>query len=461
MQNNLTNRRKIGYASGIISESVLYNMFYTYFLFFLTDIAGINPAIAGTISMISIIVDGITDPIIGHFADKKHIDKRRIMKMAVIPMSILFVFAFTRFNLSPSVSIIYFIAVAVMFWVAYTCYTIPYYALCAEMTTDYDERTKIRGISSFINAAPIFIGSAAIVFVGLFSEDKFALSTRWTFTAIIIAMVSIIFGYVAYLSTKKLKLYQAESEENVNIFETYLQVIKIKPFKYLLAFILLFMLQSSLAQADLIFLLQYRMQVDPDAYMPIALGAIVLGMVIFVPITTKMATMKDRRITVIILLSIATLGMLAFKFIGITNVYSLITMLLFYSMGLAVFWTTFYSFTYDIAEIDEMVNGKKRVGAITSLPQLLQKFGAAIGMQTIGLVLSFTGYNKDLAVQSHSAVMGIESIITIFCPIVMGLAVLFMVLYPVTKARYQKLQEALEKKKANVEYDLDDLDRLI
>ena len=97
-------------------KSVLYNMFYTYFLIFLTDIIGINPAIAGTISMISITVDGITDPLIGHMADKKGRDKRRLMKAAVIPMALLFVFAFFKFNLSQGAAVAYFIAIAVLFW---------------------------------------------------------------------------------------------------------------------------------------------------------------------------------------------------------------------------------------------------------------------------------------------------------------------------------------------------------
>ena len=43
----------------------------------------------------------------------------------------------------------------------------------------------------------------------------------------------------------------------------------------------------------------------------------------------------------------------------------------------------------------------------------------------------------------------------------MGLAVLFMILYPVTKEKYQKLQVALENKKAGREYDIDGLDKLL
>ena len=105
-----------------------YSIHYTKLYDFLTNIAGINPQIAGTIIAISIVVDGVTDPLIGHMADKRGMDKRKIMKSAIIPMAILFVLAFTRFNLSSQSTIIYYVAVAVVFWVAYTCYTIPYYS---------------------------------------------------------------------------------------------------------------------------------------------------------------------------------------------------------------------------------------------------------------------------------------------------------------------------------------------
>ena len=58
----LTPLRKLGYESGIGSESIVYNMFYVYFILFLTTVAGINPVLAGTISLISVLVDAVTDP---------------------------------------------------------------------------------------------------------------------------------------------------------------------------------------------------------------------------------------------------------------------------------------------------------------------------------------------------------------------------------------------------------------
>ncbi len=51
MKNNQIRLKDIiGYGTGGVGENIAGNLFYTYFIFFLTSVAGINPAVAGTIS---------------------------------------------------------------------------------------------------------------------------------------------------------------------------------------------------------------------------------------------------------------------------------------------------------------------------------------------------------------------------------------------------------------------------
>ncbi len=457
----LTKKRRLGYASGIVTESVMYNMFYTYFILFLTDVARLAPLIAGTVGMISVIWDGVTDPMIGHMADKKGRDKRKFILFSIFPMAILFILAFSTFDMVSTAKAIYYIAMAMMFWVAYTTYTIPYYALCAQLTDDYDERTKIRGMSSMINAGAIFIGAAtpsllgdALVAAGL------SVSAGWQISAMVVAAVAIVFAVITYRSVKDVRLIEDTDDSNLNIFKSYLDIVRIKPFKFLLVFVLLFMFSNALAQADLIYIINNRLHVSFDV-MPIALVSIVVGMAVFTPLTTWLSTKKDRRFAVIIMFTASALGMFAFKFIGITSVAALIVMLLFFSMGTAGFWTTFYSFTYDIAEFDELKNGKRRVGAITSLPQLLQKTGAALGLQTLGAVLAFYGYNAELSEQTLATAIGIENIITLICPVLIILAMLVMVMYPVTKAKFEHVKSALEEKKKTGTYDASGLENIL
>ena len=45
---------------------------------------------------------------------------------------------------------------------------------------------------------------------------------------------------------------------------------------------------------------------------------------------------------------------------------------------------------------------------------MIQKFGNAVGLQVIGIVLAMVGYDASKEVQSASAVSGIQNISTIF-----------------------------------------------
>ena len=61
MKNNQIRLKDIiGYGTGGVGENIAGNLFYTYFIFFLTSVAGINPAVAGTISLFAVAWDAIS-----------------------------------------------------------------------------------------------------------------------------------------------------------------------------------------------------------------------------------------------------------------------------------------------------------------------------------------------------------------------------------------------------------------
>ena len=70
-------RLALGYGIGVIGEGLGYNIFYSFFVYFLVNIAGINPVIAGTVSLLAVIWDGITDPMVGYFSDNTRNPKGR------------------------------------------------------------------------------------------------------------------------------------------------------------------------------------------------------------------------------------------------------------------------------------------------------------------------------------------------------------------------------------------------
>ncbi len=475
MTDSLTKKKKLGYCSGIVTESLLYNMFYTYYLVFLTDIIHMKPVLAGTVSFISIIWDAVTDPIIGTFADRNGADKRRFMARAAFPMGLLFITSFINIGTqSSAIQFIYYTAMAMLFWLAYTVYTIPYYAVVAEITQDYDERTSIRGTSSLINTAAIFLGNAVPavlpgIFAGLVISGKnISDSVSWTLTAVFMAILSIIFAFIATGSLKGIALQKADAVANAAdkkniaaIFKEFFEVLKIKPFKWFAMFIVFFLIASSMIQSSFVYMIKDCIGLDADTYMVVVIVELVAVMAVFIPVVTKIAEKKDRRFSSILFMCIMCAGLTVCKLVGVHSLASLIAVTFFMAMGMANFWTVFYSMAYDLVEVDEFANGSRRESVITALPQFFQKFGAAIGMWTVSLILELCGYDASAAVQSAKVVNGIENIVTVIPAAFLIFSIIGTVMYPVTKERFELLKLRLEEKKKNGKASADGLEKLV
>ena len=70
------------------------------------------------------------------------------------------------------------------------------------------------------------------------------------------------------------------------------------------------------------------------------------------------------------------------------------------------------------------------------------------GLQVIGIVLAMVGYDASKEVQSASAVSGIQNISTIFLAICLAISIVCILVYPVNKKVYARLQAANERRRA-------------
>jgi GPH family glycoside/pentoside/hexuronide:cation symporter len=205
----LTKKKKTGYAFGIFTESLVYNMFYTYYLTFLNEIVGIKPRYSSIIIFISIAWDAITDPLIGNYTDRVGVDKRKVMRVSIVPLAVIFVVAWTSIGAgfsSQLAKIILYTVLSMCIWIFYTMYSIPYYAVVAELTEDYDERTQIRSFSSLLNAVAVGLGNilpALVPTVAILLGEKYE-SNSYAVIAAIISVMAIIFGFICCKSLEGL-----------------------------------------------------------------------------------------------------------------------------------------------------------------------------------------------------------------------------------------------------------------
>lgn len=202
------------------------------------------------------------------------------------------------------------------------------------------------------------------------------------------------------------------------------------------------------------YLIIYAVGESPDAIKYSAVMTL-LAFFILSPVFTWISTKWDRKVAVLFAFGVTMVGSVVCRIIGIDSMNMLYALTILNGFALAGFWCLFYDFSYDLIELDEYKNRKNRAGAITSFPQLIQKFGNAVGLQVIGIVLAVIGYDETAEVQSAATVSGIQNISTVFLAICIAISMICIILYPVNKKVYAKLQAANERRR-NGEPDFHD-----
>lgn len=121
----------------------------------LNMILGINAFWVGIVLAIPLLWDAITDPIMGNISDnfKSRFGRRRpFIFVGAILMGLTFASIWMiPMHWSEAGKLAWFLVTSLMFYTAYTIFSVPFIALTYEMTPDYNERTSVQGFVTFWN----------------------------------------------------------------------------------------------------------------------------------------------------------------------------------------------------------------------------------------------------------------------------------------------------------------------
>jgi GPH family glycoside/pentoside/hexuronide:cation symporter len=183
--------------------------------------------------------------------------------------------------------------------------------------------------------------------------------------------------------------------------------------------------------------------------------------IVWIPAINYFANKFDKRTIYYIAMSISTVGFLIFGLTGFASFTMLLVFITIFAFGNCTFWTVYYSMMYDISELDEFINSKRREGSISALMSFFQKLGSAFCMWLIGMLLELANYDGAVAEQAQSAQDMILYINTLV-PAAFGvIAVICGFAYPLTGARFGALMKALEAKRAGKKYSTEGFEKLL
>jgi GPH family glycoside/pentoside/hexuronide:cation symporter len=134
-------------ATGDTVDSVINWGLVTFVFYYLTAVVGLSGTEAGTVLLISTLLDAFADPFIGSLSDNTHSRwGRRLpwMFWASFPIAIGFGLALSIPGVAHGAGLIVYVTVLFLaLRVAISVFTLPYGALGAELTTDYHERSVL------------------------------------------------------------------------------------------------------------------------------------------------------------------------------------------------------------------------------------------------------------------------------------------------------------------------------
>jgi glycoside/pentoside/hexuronide:cation symporter, GPH family len=138
---------RIFYGFGSVAFGVKDNGFSYFLAFFFAQVMGLPAQAVGFAIMMALILDAFIDPIVGQLSDNTRSRWGRRhpwMYGAAIPVAVTYALIWNPpAGREGTQLLIFLFAAAVLIRSFISCYEIPSAALAAELTTEYDERTRI------------------------------------------------------------------------------------------------------------------------------------------------------------------------------------------------------------------------------------------------------------------------------------------------------------------------------
>jgi len=145
-------------------------------------VLGLPGTLAGAATAITLVWDSVIDPLIGHWSDRAHIRfgrRHSFMVVGAISMGIFFFLIFSPpTGLTAGGLFAWLMVTNILLRTSNSVFMVPYHALGAELSDDYNERTSITGIRAALSLFGTLL-VAGLVFVVFFPNVWVSPSPCW------------------------------------------------------------------------------------------------------------------------------------------------------------------------------------------------------------------------------------------------------------------------------------------
>ncbi len=433
------------------------------FMFFLLTAFGMDPFLAGLLGGLPRFYDAITDPIMGFISDntKSRFGRRRpYIFIGAIMSGVLFAVLWQLYpHNSQMYNFWYFLIFSLIYLTGNTIFATPLIGLGYEMTSDYNERTRLMAFSQTMGQIAWMIVPWFWVLIAnpnLFETQ--AVGVRRL--SVVVGGICLVLGILPAIFCKGIDASNMENRKEINfrtlvsnlkdLFRGIVQVSKNKPFMKLCGATFLvfngFQMVASFSYFIIVFYMfkgDYGLAGNWPAWFS-TVSAIVTAFLV-IPVISALATRFGKRQAFIISTVISIIGY-ALKWWGFNpgNPWLIFMPIPLMSFGIGGLFTLMMSMTADVCDLDELNNGMPRKeGTFGAIYWWMVKLGQALALVLGGLVLKLVGFDQNIPVQASETITKLRLADITIPALTALLAIVVMWKYDLTEKKAREIKAEL------------------
>jgi GPH family glycoside/pentoside/hexuronide:cation symporter len=470
-QAKLTLGEKLAYGAGDLGTSITTNLLSFFLLFFFTNVAGLDPALAGVVLLVGKVFDAINDPIIGVLSDRtKSKLGRRLpwMIYSAIPFGLAFFAQWLVPSTDKMVLFWYYVIISIIFNTFFTAVNLPYTALTPEITQDYDERTSLNSFRFTFSIGgsilSLFIAQLIFAFFKDPARQTDSCNTGGMQYIVLGAVCAIISSISIYwciwgiknraIASDRHRLHNQSLDaqvEELSFIEQLKVVFSNRPFLYVIGIYFCSWLALQITASIIPYFVVNWMKLQESDFILVTIavqGTALIMLSVWSAVSKKFGK-KAAYFMGSGIWIIAQAGLFFLQPGQVVMLYILATMA---GAGVSTAYLIPWSMIPDVTDLDELETGQRREGIFYAFMVLLQKFGLAIGLFLLGFGLSWAKFKESvpcqpLPIQPDSALFAIRVAIgplpTIALIIGLGLAYF----YPITREVHTEILMRLAERR--------------
>ncbi len=457
---------KLAYGAGDLGPAITANIQAVFLLIFLTNVAGLEPDLAGIALLIGKVWDAINDPIVGVLSDRTRSRWGRRYPWIIvgaIPFGITFFLQWVvpRFSSDPVLNqwslFWYYVIISILFNTFYTAVNLPYTALTPELTQDYQERTTLNSFRFFFSIGGSILSLLLAQAIFKLTPDPIQ---RYILLGASCAVISVLPLFWCVWGTYKRtmggsqNLATEDDGTSLPMLEQLRVIFQNRPFLYVIGIYLCSWLALQNTVAIIPFFVKNWMRLTDQDFINVILVVQVTALsMLFV--WSKACERVGKKAVYFMGMGLWIIAQFGLFFLQPNQVGLMYFLAVLAGFGVSTAYLIPWSMLPDVIDLDELNTGQRREGIFYAFMVLLQKIGLALGLYLVTLALKYSGFVKTVAGeaapdQPASALLAIRVAIGPLPTIVLILGLVLAYFYPITREVHAEILLKLRSRKESV-----------